>query len=106
MDCRECLKKYGKKNITIEDLASLLKFSLADIKNAFEIIEHLTKEGVIKAVKASGKNGNLSFPLYKKYRILLEDEPNEEIFENITKLTMSPSSTACCKWGKPNFNKR
>ena len=19
---------------------------------------------------------------------------------------MSPSSTACCKWGKPNFNKR
>ena len=86
MDCRECLKKYGKKNIAIEDLASLLKFSLADIKNAFETIEHLTKDGVIKAVKASGKNGNLSFPLYKKYRILLENEPNGEIFENIKKL--------------------
>ena len=50
MDDRECLKRYGKKNITIEELASLLRFSVTDIKNAFETVERLTKAGMIEAV--------------------------------------------------------
>ena len=86
MDDRECLKRYGKKNITIEELASLLSFSVTDIKNAFETVERLTKAGMIEAVKSSGKNGNLTYPLYKKYRILFADENNEEIFEKIKRL--------------------
>ena len=86
MDDRECLKKYGKKFITIEELASLLRFSVTDIKHAFETVERLTKAGMIEPVKASGKNGNLTYPLYKKYRILFEDADSEEIFETLKRL--------------------
>lgn len=61
MDVREVLKNYGKKNITIEELASLLRFTLTDAKTAYEMIEQLTKNAVIEEVKASGKNGNISY---------------------------------------------
>lgn len=78
MNVRKILDDYGKKNIAIGELASLLKVALTDAKGIYELVEQLSSEGLIEPVKSSGKNGNLTFPVYKKYRILLENKNDEE----------------------------
>lgn len=83
MDERKILQNYGKKSITIEELATVLKFSLADSRESYNRVEKLVSEGIIEHVSASGKNGNLSYPLYKKYRILIKNDSDEHVIEKI-----------------------
>ena len=83
---KKTLLNYEKKNINVEDLASLLKFSLTDVKKAHEMIESLTEGGLIEPVKASGKNGNLTYSWYKKYRITAAEEIDDSVIRNIKRL--------------------
>ena len=83
MDARAALLKYEKKIISIEELASLLRFSLTDVSKAHEEIESLISEGLIKPVKSSGKNGNLIYSWFKKYRITATEEIDDSVIKNI-----------------------
>lgn len=86
MDIRKSLLNYGKKNITIEALASLLRIDYSDTKEIFVRVEDLMGDGIIEPVKTSGKNGNLAYSLFKKYRIIVKEEKNEELIAKIKKL--------------------
>ena len=86
MDFRSSLLNYGKKQITVEDLAGLLKVERSDVKGLHDMIKGLTEKGVLQPVKSSGVNGNIRYPLYKKYRITIEDELCPETVGQIGKL--------------------
>ena len=86
MDIRKRLLEFGKKSITIEELASLLRIDVTDIKKVFSCVENLMGDSIIEPIKASGKNGNITYPLYKKYRILLKNEVNDEDIAKIKRL--------------------
>ena len=84
MDIKDKLLKYGKKNITVNELASLMQVDYFDVHKLFVETSILIARGYIEPVKSSGKNGNIAYPLYKKYRILLD----KEAFENRTTRVM------------------
>ncbi len=86
MDIKDKLLKYGKKNITVNELASLMQVDCFDVHRLFDEVSILTYSGYIEPVKASGKNGNIAYPLYKKYRILLEKETFEDRTTRIMRL--------------------
>lgn len=86
MNVKKTLLNYEKKNISVEDLASLLKFSLTDIKEAYETIESLIEDGLIEPIKASGKSGNLAYSWYKKYRITVVEEIDDSVIKDIKRL--------------------
>ena len=86
MDISKSLLNFGKKIITAEELATLLKVSIYNEKDAYEKIESLVEKGLIEPVKASEKNGNKQYPLYKKYRILSQSEDYKESLEIIKRL--------------------
>ena len=86
MNEKKTLMNYEKKNISVEELASLLKFSLTDVSEAYEKIEALISDGIIEPVKASGKNGNLTYSWYKKYRITIAEEIDEGVLKSIRSL--------------------
>lgn len=83
MDISAKLIKYGKRTITLEELANALGMNASDVKNAYYQIEALCSEGIVEPVKNSGKNGNISFPLYKKYRILVKEQTDENALQVI-----------------------
>lgn len=80
------LLEYGKKNITLEDLAVLLKMETADTGELFERVFRLVNDKVIEPVKSSGQNGNHKYPMFKKYRILIKKEIGEETEKKIRQL--------------------
>ncbi len=86
MDIRAKLQKFGKKTITLEELSSVYNTALTDVKSLYSGIQELCELGVIEPVKNSGKNGNISYPLYKKYRILVKEEADEATIDEIKKL--------------------
>ncbi|MBE6003712.1 MAG: hypothetical protein E7232_06450 [Lachnospiraceae bacterium] len=86
MDIIENLLNYGKKIIVIEDLAELINVKQSDSKKIFDKIESLKSEGMIEPVNSSGTNGNLMYPLYKKYRILVKREAGEETIKAVNRL--------------------
>lgn len=86
MDVRTILINYEKKNISIEDLAALLKFSPANAGETYEKIESLINDGLIEPVKASGKNGNLTYSWFKKYRITATETVDAQTVKNIKSL--------------------
>lgn len=94
MDLKNILLMYKKKNITLEDLAVLLKVETANTKALFDIISELVNDKILEPVKNSGHNGNLKYPMYKKYRILIEGESHEETEKKIRQL-----HPALCKSG-------
>ncbi|SFG82995.1 Wadjet anti-phage system protein JetD domain-containing protein [Oribacterium sp. WCC10] len=86
MGHKEMLLGYGKKSIVTEELAELLNVRQSDAEKIYGIIETLKNEGLIEPVKSSGTNGNLRYPLYKKYRILAQREVNEETIKAVNRL--------------------
>jgi len=86
MNIRNRLSGCGKKTITVEELADFLKVSTADIRTLSEKAHELVNEKIIEPVKASGKNGNHSFPYYKKYRILIKEESAPETVMKVKRL--------------------
>lgn len=86
MNAKEQLLKYGKKTISLEDIKNIMKISIMDEKGAYEQISEMISDEIIEPVKSSGKNGNLRYPLYKKYRILVKEEADEGVIEDIWQL--------------------
>ena len=80
------LLTYGRKTITIEDLALLLKVETADTKTQFEMVSKMVNDMVLEPVKNSGQNGNRKYPLFKKYRIIIKEESCEEAERQIRQL--------------------
>lgn len=78
MDLKNILLMHKKKNITLEDLAVILRVETANTKALFDIISELVKDRILEPVKSSGQNGNRKYPLFKKYRILIKEESSEE----------------------------
>ncbi len=86
MDYKKKFLEYGKKYITLADLAKLLNIEKNDAKTLYYSISELIKEGTIEAVKSSLQNGNYEYPLNKKYRILIEPAKDEEIINQVNNL--------------------
>lgn len=74
MNYRDKLLEYGKKNITLEELASLLKVEIADTKTLYDTVLQMINDLILEPVKSSGLNGNHKYPMHKKYRILIKNE--------------------------------
>ncbi|MCR5626221.1 MAG: DUF2220 domain-containing protein [Lachnospiraceae bacterium] len=85
MDIKHKLLKYGKKTILLEDLITLMKVEEADTKALFDMISRMVSDKVLEPMKGSGNNGNRIYPMFKKYRILIEEGSNEELNEETEK---------------------
>lgn len=86
MDYKGKLLAYGKKSIPLETLIDLLKADPADSKVLFDMVSELIDTSILEPVKNSGQNGNLRYPLFKKYRILVEEEWSEDVEKQIRQL--------------------
>ena len=80
------LIEYGKKYISLEELATLLKVEIADTRALFDMVSELVNDMIIEPVKSSGQNGNRKYPLFKKYRILIKEETSAETEKQIRQL--------------------
>lgn len=94
MDVNSKLLAYGKKSITLEDLTDILKVEASDAKTIFDKVSELIDASILEPVKNSGHNGNLRYPLFKKYRILVKAELSEDVEKQIRQL-----HPALCKSG-------
>lgn len=86
MNIENKLLAYGKKYITLENLAKKLSVEIVDTKSLYETVSCLIEDMILEPVKRSGQNGNHKYPLFMKYRILLKDELNEEVEKQIRQL--------------------
>ena len=86
MNSRKCLLEYGKKIIILDEVRALLNISGSDISELYESISSLVNNGLLEPVKKSGLNGNKKYPLYKKYRIKVEDEISTDTVDKIGRL--------------------
>lgn len=89
MDIKNKLSAYGKKSITLEALTDVLKADPADTKTLFDMISELVDASILRPVKNSGQNGNRKYPMFKKYRILIKEEPSESGKNQIGTLTLT-----------------
>ena len=71
--------EYGRKNIAIEDLAAILKLNTCDVKGLYDLVAELNTKGFLEPVKTSGTNGNIKYPLHKRYRITLEEDDTSSV---------------------------
>ncbi len=94
MDLKNILLTYKKKIITLDDLTVILRVEKANAKALFDIVSELVNDKILEPVKSSGHNGNLKYQMFKKYRILFEDESHEETEKQIRQL-----HPALCKSG-------
>ncbi len=94
MDIKNKLLMYGKKSITLETLSDLLKVEMSDTKSLFDKISEMVDASFLEPVKNSGQNGNLRYPLFKRYRVLVKEELSEDVEKQIRKL-----HPALCKSG-------
>lgn len=85
-DIKDKLLAYGRKNITLEDLAVLLKVENADTKALFEMVSRLVDDRKIEPVKRSGQNGNYKYPMFKRYRILVQETLSPDAEKQIHQL--------------------
>ena len=86
MDIKAKLQRFGKRTITLEELSSVTNTVSSDVRNLYTRIQEVCELEYIEPVKNSGKNGNISYPLYKKYRILVKEEADNETIDEIRKL--------------------
>ena len=63
----EKLKQFKKKTILREKLHELVEPE--DYYHFYKIIMQLVENDVISGIESSGKNGNIKYPIYNKYRI-------------------------------------
>jgi hypothetical protein len=94
MDIKNKLLMYGKKSITLETLSDLLKVEMSDTKSLFDKISEMVDASFLEPVKNSGQNGNLRYPLFKRYRVLVKEELSEDVEKQIRQL-----HPALCKSG-------
>ena len=86
MDIKNKLLMYGKRSITLEALSDLLKVEMVDAKSLYNKISEMVEASFLEPVKNSGQNGNLRYPLFKKYRILVKEELSEDAEKQIRQL--------------------
>ena len=79
MDRTEILKSWKKKTITAMELSLLFRASSDEALSA--LVQTLVRDGLLAPVKASGTTGNRSFPVYLKYRILLQEDYSSALEE-------------------------
>ncbi|MCR4890808.1 MAG: hypothetical protein K5989_01285, partial [Lachnospiraceae bacterium] len=83
---RNKLLDYGKKNISLDDLVDILGIKEGDAGTRFACIQELMDGGLLEPVKSSGVNGNIRYPLYKRYRISIKEEENKELIKELGQL--------------------
>ena len=76
------LEKYRKKTITREDLASL--FDIYEDNVLYEIISSLSQ--YLQPIVSSATNGSMKYPIYNKYHIILNKEPDQKLLAEIQSL--------------------
>lgn len=86
MDIKAKLQRFGKRTITLEELSSVTNTVLSDVRSLYAEIQEVCELGYIEPVKSSGKNGNINYPLYKKYRILVKEEADKGTMDAIKTL--------------------
>ncbi len=86
MDIKDKLSEYGKKSITLDNLATLLNMGIVDTKELFDAVSLLVDNMILEPVKSSGHNGNRKYPMYKKYRIVMIEEPSAEAEKQVRQL--------------------
>lgn len=86
MDIKNKLLMYGKRSITLEALSDLLKVEMVDAKSLYNKISEMVEASFLEPVKNSDQNGNLRYPLFKKYRILVKEELSEDAEKQIRQL--------------------
>jgi len=83
---KDKLLVYGKKSITLENLAALFQIEMTNTKTLFDLVSELINDNILEPVKSSGHNGNYKYPMYNKYRILIREEVNTEVEKKIRQL--------------------
>ncbi|MGM0607189.1 MAG: hypothetical protein ACQESP_02095 [Candidatus Muiribacteriota bacterium] len=81
---RKKLFKYPLKTISLRDFQ--IKFKILDYYNLYSTIKTLEESRILLKIKASKTNGNISKPLYNKYRILKPEVDFSNYFDDIKKL--------------------
>lgn len=76
------LKSYSKKTIHKSDMESL--FNTKSDEELFNLI--YDKQELLKPIISSRTNGNIRYPVYMKYRIILPEEQEHDYSEEIRKL--------------------
>lgn len=80
----DTLSKYNKKTITKSELEELVKTHSDEV--LFELIQECVKQGLISPISSSKTNGNKSFPIHLKYKIIRQENTHEKELEEISKL--------------------
>lgn len=71
MSYEKKLKAYKKRTITKEELENLFSLTRDDL--LFAAIEPLQERGLLRPVKASKTNGNIKYPIFLKYKIIVPE---------------------------------
>lgn len=86
MNPQKKLSEFERKIITIEEMAKLFGISFSNTELLFSSVEDLINDGALEPVKNSGKKGNIKFPLYNKYRIVMAGDDYSDALSRIKKL--------------------
>ena len=79
MDIELRLRKWKKKTISKPELQELLNVS-TDVE-LYNAVSDAVEAGMLSPVKASGTSGNRRYPLYLKYRITIENDYTDALYE-------------------------
>lgn len=80
----EALQNIKKKTVNIENILDIT--GNIERSDFYEIVNRLETENIIKKIKSSGFDGNVLFPLYKKYRIISNYIDYETTYDEIKRL--------------------
>ena len=69
MNIQSALAAWKKKTVTVSELKTLLH-TQSDAE-LYTLVSNAASSGLLSPVRASGSNGNRSYPLYMKYRVTL-----------------------------------
>ena len=86
MDIKAKLLRFEKRTITLDELSSVFNTNVSDVSEMYIRIQEICDLKYVEPVKNSGMNGNISYPLYKKYRILVKEEVSQDAIEGINRL--------------------
>ena len=86
MNIEQELRQREKRTIALEEMLPLMRVDPSDTRGIFDSVNDLMENRVIEPIKNSGKTGNLQFPLFKRYRILVKKEFEKETIDSINTL--------------------
>lgn len=92
------IKKFNKKIVNIDDIEKI--YEISEYSDLVKVINKLIDECMIIPIKSSGGNGKKP-TLYKRYRVVIEED-NSEILEEINYKLSSRFST---KYYEANLDK-